>query len=107
MGDAGLGAEKEASEVTNTLLGGNKDGVAEKCFLELVQLRRVDNDVRRDAAATGNLAAAIGLTNLGWMIGYFALIVIFIQRHSLVVTLNQATGRRVVTSGGERQSGAL
>src|SRR5208283_2480313 len=105
--DAGLGAEVVAREVANALLGGNKHRVAEKRFLEFVELRRVNNDIRRDAAAASNLAAAIGLANLRRVIGHFAFVVIFVEGHGLVVALNQAAGRRVVTCSRECQAGVF
>ena len=63
VGDGGLGAEKIASETADTLLDGIEDVGAIQGFLELGGFGSLDDDVGRDAPATGDLTAAIGLTN--------------------------------------------
>src|SRR5258708_15297962 len=99
--DDRLGAAIIARETGNTLLGRIEHIGAEQRFLELVVLGRGHNDIRRDAAATGYLTAAVGLADFRRVIGNFALGVIFVKRDGLVVALNQAAAVRVITRGGE------
>ncbi len=97
--DGGLGAEVVAGESGNALFSREEDIAAEHILLELVELGRDYNDVGRDAAATGNLAAAVGLANFGWMIGNLALVVILVKRDGFVVALDEPAAGCVVASG--------
>src|SRR5260221_8463467 len=103
--DDRLGAEIIARETGNTLLGRVEHIGAEKRFLDLMVLGRGHNDIRRDAAATGYLTAAVGLADFRRVIGNFALVVILVKRDGLVVALNKVAAGRVITRGGESQAG--
>src|SRR5580704_6631580 len=107
VANGGPGAEEVAGEAANALFGREEDVIAKQQFLELGGLGGIDNDVGRDATATGYGAATIRLANLCWMLGNFALVVIFVQRDGFVIALNQAAARRVVTSSGKRQAGVF
>ena len=72
-----------------------------------MSLGAVDDDVGRDAAAAGYLAAAIGLANLRRMIGNFALVVIFVKGDGFVIALDEAAAGSVVTRGGESEAGVF
>src|SRR5258708_2218362 len=104
VGDGGLGAEIIARETGNALLGRIEHVRAEQRFLELVVFGRGHNDIRRDAATTGYLTAAIGLADFRRVHGDLALVVIFVKGDGFVIALDQAAAGRVVTRGGESQA---
>src|SRR5208283_1522150 len=64
-------------------------------------------EVGGDAAATGDLAAAVGLTNLRGVLGDFAFVVIFVERDGFVIALNEASAGRVIAGGGEGEAGVF
>ena len=88
LGDGGLSAEIIAREAADSGFYGNENVGAEKRFFKFVQLGRGHDDVGRDAAATGNLATAVGELDLRGMLGNFALVVILVERDGFVITLN-------------------
>ncbi len=81
VGDVGLGAEVIAGEAADAGFRGEEDVGAEKGFLKFVELGRGHDDVRSDAAAAGDLAAAVGELDLRGMVGDFAFVVILVERN--------------------------
>src|SRR5262249_26662116 len=104
MGDGGTLAKERAGEAANACLCRIKDVIAEQVFLELCELWLGDDDIRSDAAATGDLAAAVGKFDLRRMIGNLALVVVFVERDGFVIALNQAATGGVVAGRGKRKA---
>ena len=104
MRDGGTLAEIRASEAADACFRRIEHVKAEKLLLEFVEPGLGNDDVRRDAAATGDLAGAVSKLDLGWMIGNFALVVVLIERDGFVIALNQSAARSVVAGGGEREA---
>src|SRR5437016_11118536 len=107
LGDRWARPEIEARETANARVVGEENVSAQQGFLELAQLRRRHDDVRSDAASTGDLPAAVSQLDFRWMLRNFALVVILIERNRLVIALDQATARRVIASGCQCQTGVL
>ncbi len=53
------------------------------------------------------MPSAIGQPDFRWMLGNFALVVIFVERDGFVVALNETAAGRVVTRGGKREAGVF
>ena len=71
----------------------------------MIEFRRGHDDVRRDAAASRHLPAAVRELDFRRMLRNFALIVIFVQRNGFVIALNQPSAGCVVTRRSQRKAG--
>src|SRR5207245_2826531 len=70
-------------------------------LLELRELRCIHDDIRRNPAAAGNLAPAVGQPYLSWVLRHLALVMIFVERYGFVIALNQPSSGRVITRTGQ------
>src|SRR5579864_351441 len=73
----------------------------------MIQLWRRYDDIRRNPAASGNLAAAVRELNFRGVLGNFAFVMILIKRDGLVVALNEPPAGRVVTRRSQRKAGVF
>ena len=85
--------------------------VLQQRVLEVVALDRGDLDVGSDSAAAVNGASAVSqfyfAIGVVFVVLALAVEVIVVERNVGVVTLNQASARRVVLGRGQRQTGVL
>src|SRR5579871_1036816 len=88
---------------------GEKDKpiLAEEAELELVVLGFV-LFIRRDAIAAVDGASAVGTLHVQGILGVGALAVVVIEERNVrIVALDEASARRVIVRGGERQTGVF
>src|SRR5580704_4408382 len=107
LGYARPSAEIIAGEAADTGFVWKKHVGADQSLLEFGELWSRYHYVWSDAAASGDLAAAVGELDLRRMLRHFALIVIFIERNGFVVALDQAAARSVVARGRQSQTGVF
>src|ERR1051326_6703761 len=88
-----------------------KSIVLQECVLEVVGFDRRNIHIGSDAASAVHRAPAIGELHLAvggvGSLGAIAVVIVVVKRNVAVVALNEASARRVVVRGGQRQPGVL